>query len=373
MQKKILIVGGGIAGLSLGLALEQRGIAADVVERLAAPSPSGTGLYLPGNATRAIASLGLLDRVRAHAAAVHRQAILDHRGWRLSETITSEVWARCGPCLSLPHARLHAILGSAFGESRVRHDVSVAAIDQSSGRCEVAFTDGRSAFYDLVVGADGIHSGVRRIVRPDIKPQYGRQVCWRFITQNVTGIAGWTAMLGKGATLLGIPVSDTLAYVYADLTLAPGADHEAWRDASLPELFHPFAAPLHLLLERGEHDEARVHFGRLGQVEMDDWVRGRVVFIGDAAHATSPNMAQGAALALEDALVLAQVLATGPDLDAALASYSQQRQPRVRWVQRQCAARDKMRAMPAPARAAIFGLLGNKLYRRSYAPLLAPL
>lgn len=211
------------------------------------------------------------------------QAILDRRGWRLTETITSDVWARCGPCLSLPHARLHAILGAALGESRVRHDVSVAAVDQSSGLCEVAFTDGRSAFYDLVVGADGIHSRVRRIVRPDIGPQYGRQVCWRFITHNVSGIEGWTAMLGDGATLLGIPV-----------------------------------------------------------------------------------------LALEDALVLAEVLAAGHDLDAALAAYSERRRHRVRWVQRQCAARDKMRALPALARAAIFGMFGERLYRRSYAPLLAP-
>ncbi len=373
MQRKILIVGGGIAGLSLGLALEQRGIAADVVERLAAPSPSGTGLYLPGNATRAIASLGLLDRVRANAVAVRSQKILDHRGWELTETRTSDVWARCGPCLSLPHARLHAILGAAFGESRVRHDVSVEAIDQSGGRCEVVFTDGRSATYDLVVGADGIHSGVRRIVRPDVNPQYGRQVCWRFITQNIAGVEGWTAMLGNGCTLLAIPVSATEVYVYADLTLPPGADPEPYRHACLPELFQKFAAPVSLLLERGHQDEAAVHFGRLGQVVMDDWAQGRVVFIGDAAHAASPNMAQGAALAIEDAVVLADVLATGQDLDLALASYTRRRQHRIRWVQRQCAARDKMRGLPALARATIFGLFGDKLYRRSYTPLLAPL
>lgn len=373
MQRKILIVGGGIAGLSLGLALEQCGIAADVVERHAAPSPSGTGLYLPGNATRAIASLGLLDRVSANAVAVRSQKILDHRGWELTETRTSDVWARCGPCLSLPHARLHAILGAAFGESRVRHDVSVEAIDQSSGRCEVVFTDGRSATYDLVVGADGIHSGVRRIVRPDVNPEYGRQVCWRFITQNIAGVAGWTALLGNGSTLLAIPVSGSEVYVYADLTLPPGADPEPYRHACLPELFQKFAAPVSLLLERGHQDEAAVHFGRLGQVVMDDWTQGKVVFIGDAAHAASPNMAQGAALAIEDAVVLADVLAAGQHLDIALASYTRRRRQRIRWVQRQCAARDKMRALPAPARAAIFGLFGDKLYRRSYTPLLAPL
>jgi len=372
MQQKILIVGGGIAGLSLGLALRQRGIAADVVERLAAPSPSGAGLYVLGNATRALASLGLLDEVRASAVAVHSQAILDQRGRRLTATRTADVWGHCGPCLSLPHARLHAILGDEFGQFRVRRDVSVAAIDQSSGLCEVSFTDGRSAIYDLVVGADGIQSGVRRIVRPDIAPHYGRQICWRFITTNVAGIDGWTAMLGNGSTLLAIPVSDSHAYVYADLTLVANADPEPYRHASLPELFQAFTAPVYRLLEQGRQEGAPVHFGRLGGVAMQAYVQGRVVFIGDAAHAASPNMAQGAALAIEDALVLADVLAAATDLDTALAAYTKRRQPRVRWVQRQCAARDKMRALPALARAAIFGLWGDSLYRRSYAPLVTP-
>lgn len=81
-----------------------------------------------------------------------------------------------------------------------------------------------------------------RPIRPDIAPRHGRQVCWRFITDNVAGIDGWMALPGKGSTLLAIPVSATHAYVHADLTLAADADPESYRHASLPELFAAFAA-----------------------------------------------------------------------------------------------------------------------------------
>lgn len=179
-------------------------------------------------------------------------------------------------------------------------------------------------------------------------------------------------MLGNGRTLLAIPVGDGQVYVYADITLPAGADPESVRHACLPELFQDFSAPVFPLLERAQ-DDTPVHFSRLGEIVMDDWTHGNVVFIGDAAHAASPNMAQGAAMAIEDALVLAEVLGTGASLDAALAAYGRRRRDRVEWVQRQCRARDRTRALPGPVRAAVLGLLGESLYRRSYTPLLAPL
>lgn len=106
---------------------------------------------------------------------------------------------------------------------------------------------------------------------------------------------------------------------------------------------------------------------------MDDWVKGRVVLIGDAAHASSPKMAEGAAMAMEDALVLAETLAATATLKGALAAYMRRRKPRVDWVQKQCVARDKMRGLPAWGRIALLKLAGNKLYKRSYATLTDPI
>ena len=368
---KILIAGGGIAGLSLALALEQRGIAADVVEKSASILSAGTGLYLPGNATRAIEQLGLLPAVQEQAAAIPHQRILDSKGRQLSDSRTSDVWAPCGPCLSLAHNALHQILHGALRETQLRTGLSITDIEQAEGGCKVSFTDGTSDVYDLVVGADGINSGVRSLVAPGVVPEYGNQICWRFITQNTTGIDTWTAMLGNNSTLLAIPVNATQAYVYADITLPAHADADSMRRTSLTTLFQGFSSPVFPLLEQAA-DSALIHTGRIGQVVTDQWAYGRVLLIGDAAHASPPSMAEGAGMAMEDALVLAQVVQAESSVDAALALYTQRRLPRVRWVQQQCAKRDKMRALPGLARNGVLRLFGKKLYRSSYEPLLAP-
>lgn len=365
---RILIVGGGVAGLSLAIALKQRGIAAEIVEKQIGDSHAGTGLYLPGNATRAVGQLGLLDSVLANAVPIGHQRILDHHGRLLCNTRTSDVWASCAPCLALPHATIHTLLRDAVRHTEIRYGASITAIGQSAGKCEVSFADGTTQVYDLVVGADGINSAVRKIVAPTVAPEYSGQVCWRFITQN-TGVRCWTAMLGNGCTLLAIPVSREQAYVYADIMLAPGTNPESIRHEGFAQ-FRGFSAPLFPLLEQAPKCE-HSHFGRIGQVVMDKWVHGRVVLMGDAAHASSPSMAEGAGMAIEDALVLAQTLTTETHVETALSVYEQRRQPRVRWVQQQCAARDKMRALPSWARSGVLRLLGNKLYRRSYEPLLA--
>lgn len=366
---KILIVGGGIAGLSLARALERRGMQADLVEHHANEPAGGTGLYLPGNATRALEQLGLLDLVRAEAVPINTQRILDSRGRPLSVTRTPDFWAECGPCLSLPRARLYGILRRSLSQSEIRFGVSVTDIRQANGPCEVTFSDETSAEYDLVVGADGINSSVRERVFSGVKPAYVGNVCWRFITANTAGIDGWTVMLGAGLTLLAIPVSEQDVYVYADMAVAGSEARAGIRDVSLITLFEEFAPPVFPLVA-DMPDGTPVHFGSIEQVVMDEWVRGRVVLIGDAAHAASPSMAEGAGMAMEDALVLAEILEGATDPDAALAAYTQRRRPRVDWVQKQCMARDKMRALPSLARAGVLKLFGNALYKRAYTPLL---
>jgi len=372
IELRILIVGGGMAGLSLARALEQYGIGSEVVEQRLTPPSDGTGLYLPGNATRAIERLGLLERVRKKAVRIDRQRILDNRGRSLSETRTADIWAPCGPCLALAHTTLHGILDDTLQRVKIRFGLSVSGITQSGAICTVDFTDGTSGQYDLVVGADGIHSHVRKLIFPGIDPVYDRSVCWRFITSNTCAVRDWTAMLGNGCTLLAIPVTTQEVYVYADMMLSGNIDPQTMRNASLVTQFQDFSLPVLPLVGQAVTN-ARIHFGRIGQVAMDDWVCGRVVLMGDAAHASSPNMAQGAAMAMEDALVLAETLAQNQDLDTALSLYEQRRQPRVRWVQQQCAARDKTRALPSWARAGVLKFFGNRLYKRSYEPLLAPI
>lgn len=366
---RILIVGGGIAGFAMARALERQGLEPDLIERRQDETPGGMGFYLPGNAGRALEQLGLLESVRAVAAVINTQRIMDQRGRMLTVTDTQDFWRDCGPCLSLPRNALHAILRGALERTRARFGVSITGMTPSAEACEVAFSDNTTATYDLVIGADGIDSTVRRMIFPAVQPSYVGNVCWRFITHNSPGIDGWTAMLGKGRTLLAIPVSREQVYVYADMALAE-ADADRVRHASLESLFADFAEPLLPLLAQAGQD---THFGSIQQVVMQDWHRGRAVLIGDAAHASSPSMAEGAGMALEDALALAEALAAHQDVASALQAYSARRKPRVDWVQKQCVARDKMRTLPTPARNIILRWLGDRLYKRSYTPLLASL
>jgi 2-polyprenyl-6-methoxyphenol hydroxylase-like FAD-dependent oxidoreductase len=366
---KILIVGGGIAGLSLARALERRGMIADLIERQPGNTGGGAGLYLPGNAVRALDGLGLRSEVAEKAFHIREQRILDWRGKFLSSADTEAVWHGCGPCLSLPRNALHEILEASLQHTRIRLGRSIARLTQDREGCEVWFEDGETGRYDLVVGADGINSKVRNIAVSAASPRYVGNVCWRFITRNTADIDCWTVMLGKGRALLAIPVSRAEIYVYADLSVAAGKVDGLSESSDLRSLFAGFGAPVFPLVDNlGANSE--VHFGRIEQVQICDWVMGRAVLIGDAAHASSPSMAEGAGMAMEDALVLAEEIGSGKAIDDALQAYLARRRPRVTWVQSQCNARDKMRSLPGMARAAILKLFGAAIYKRSYAPLL---
>ena len=113
-----------------------------------------------------------------------------------------------------------------------------------------------------------------------------------------------------------------------------------------------------------------IHFAVIEEMALDSWVRGRVVLVGDAAHATSPNMAEGASMALEDALVLARTLRMHGSLEQCLSVFSERRRARIRWVQQRTHRRDRVRTLPAPIRNLALKIGAAKLYRRDYQPLL---
>ena len=223
---QILIVGGGIAGLSLARALEQRGAAADLVERQPVLPTGGAGLYLVGNATRALQQLGLLEDVAAKAVPIETQRLFDWRGKLLGTIQTQDVWRECGPCLALPRNAMHAVLHAGLIRTNISLGKAVVDICQSPAGCEVTFNDGTAGTYDLVVGADGVNSAVRRITFPADAPRYLGTICWRTITRNTVGIDGWTTMLGNGRTLGAIPVGPTDIYVYADIKGGNGRNRQ---------------------------------------------------------------------------------------------------------------------------------------------------
>jgi 2-polyprenyl-6-methoxyphenol hydroxylase-like FAD-dependent oxidoreductase len=154
---RILIVGAGIAGLSLARALERYGMETQLVERQPELPTTGAGLFLPGNAARVIEHLGLLEEVTARAVPIRRQLVLDGGGNLLNAIATEHFWRGCGPCLSLPHKDFHDILKASLRRSTIAFGRSIASLVQDSAECSVTFDDGSTTKYDLVVGADGMH------------------------------------------------------------------------------------------------------------------------------------------------------------------------------------------------------------------------
>jgi 2-polyprenyl-6-methoxyphenol hydroxylase-like FAD-dependent oxidoreductase len=224
------------------------------------------------------------------------------------------------------------------------------------------------ATYDLVIGADGIHSSIRQLVFGSIAPRYLGQVSWRFLVDQSCGIETWTAMLASRRAFLAMPVGPNRLYCYADLAI-PTTEDPTGRDLDrFRVLFADFGEPVPSILRELENFDA-IHFSPIEEIVVDSAICGRVVLLGDAAHATSPNMAEGAAMALEDALVLAQMLALHGSLEEALSAFTNRRRTRIRWVQQRTHRRDRIRALPVPLRNLALRLAGTAIYQRDYRML----
>lgn len=369
-SNRLLIVGAGIAGLSLAKALQRTGTTFDIIECAPELPEQGAGIYLVGNAMRALGHLGLADAVRAAGAAIPAQRIFNRRGHRLVSVYTASVWGDCGPCVGLRRTDLQAILAGGLEGTPIRFSTTVTAIEQQAEAATVRFDDGSTKDYDLVVGADGIRSSVREMAFGGGGPSYCGQGAWRFLTRCPAAIDTWSLFTGKSEAFLFIPVGNGLAYCYADVTTdAPQADPVDGRLERLRNRFRGFPAPVREALASMTSDD-QVHFGLIEEILQVPWSAGNVLLIGDAAHACSPNMASGAALAFEDALVLSELIAGGLDTPAIIAAYTDRRLPRATWIQEQTHKRDRLRKLPPLVRNLLVRLVFQKAYRANYAPML---
>jgi 2-polyprenyl-6-methoxyphenol hydroxylase-like FAD-dependent oxidoreductase len=361
---RLLVVGAGVAGLALARALHERVVAVEVVERTTVWDQSGAGLYLPGNALRALRELGVGSSVAARANPIGRQRFLDHRGRVLAEIDVDRLWEGIGGCVAIPRTALHEVLLEATAEVPVRLGTAVTELEDGD-LPQVSFSDGSSGTYDVVVGADGVHSTVRSVALGGPAASYVGQASWRFLAEGFPDITDWTVLLGRGRAFLTVALGDGLVYCYADLKTddPAGAAGENWR-----ELFADFAEPVPRLLDHG----AEAYFAPIEEVVPPAWTARRVALVGDAAHASSPNMAQGAAMAIEDGLVLAELLTAEQTIDEALAGYEQRRRARVAWVQEQTHRRDRTRGLPTLVRNLTLRLAAERIFRSNYRPLRDP-
>lgn len=370
MTNRLLVVGGGIAGFGLARALSLRGMSCTLVERLPAPPGSGLGLNLPGNALRALAGLGLAEEVVDRGMHIRRREYRNRTGRLLFAVDEEAFWGQVGPSVCLRRGDLLDVLRASIPEVAPRWATPLVLAELVDEGVRVQLASGPTETYDLVVGADGVHSSVRRALLPadDLRRSLMTAASWRFTAPN-PGVDCWTVWSGAQGTFLLIPVDAERVYGYASATRGGAAgDDPRWLEATFAGFPEPVGGTIGAVLEAGDE----LYYSPVEEVRCQRWSRGRLVLVGDAAHATGPVWAQGAALALEDVIVLADLLAERRDWSSVGAEFERLRRPRVDHVQ---AATDKMSrlaALPSRLRDLVAPVLGPRTYRDAYEPLRTP-
>jgi len=369
-QLRILIVGAGVAGLALGQALQRRGCLPDIIERNTGWSDAGTGMYLPGNALRALRALGLDAEVEKRGARIETQRFCDHHGRLLREVNLGSVWSETGPCVAVHRADLHVALRESEDTLPIRMGVTLVSLDQTAECVLADLSDGARQSYDLVVGADGIGSAVRLLAFDDVGPRALNQWGWRFVIPCPPQIATWSVLMNRMSACLSMPIGGGRAYCYVDLMGGEPPTSLAISTDRLQEVLADFEGPA-IAIRQALEGSIAIHAAPIDEVVLDSWSLGRALLVGDAAHAMSPNMAQGAAMAIEDALVLTECLSEQASIGATLSAYEARRRPRVGWVQAMTHRRDRIRQLHPTLRNGLLRMFGHRVYRSHYRPLLA--
>jgi 2-polyprenyl-6-methoxyphenol hydroxylase-like FAD-dependent oxidoreductase len=332
---RVLVVGGGIGGLSAAIALRRRDVAVDVVEINPRWDVYGVGIIQPGNAIRALDALGLAEQAVEQGFAMKGSRFHDSQGNLLGEVPALDLLGpKYPPMNGITRPKLHAIFQEAVTASgaNIRLGVTADAVGED-GR--VAFSDGTSGEYDLVVGADGIHSRIRELVFPGApEPEYTGQIVWRYNVPRPEELETLDMFVGSNGKAGFVPLAPDLMYIlYIE---AVPAEQVKMPEERLAEIFRErlaeFGGPVAEVRDRHITDPAKVVVRPVESLLVPKpWHRGRVVLVGDAAHATSPHVGQGGAMAIEDAIVLAEEVTQG-DLETALEQFAERRYPRCREI-----------------------------------------
>jgi FAD-dependent urate hydroxylase len=368
MTLRILVVGAGIAGLAAARGLRVAGFRPDVVEELPASTVPGAGIYLPGNASRALRALGLDAPLRPLGDLIFRQIFQDSQGRELCELDVAALWAGVGESRALPRADLQRVLLTGVG-GEVRYDTAVRDLEVNENTAEVTFADGSVSTYDLVIGADGRRSTIRAKAELGGPATPTGQIVYRSVISGGPPISDWTTLFGRRSSIVVMPMGARRVYCHADETVGPDVPTPKDALARVRELFGGFGGPVPAILDAME----KVQVARTDEVVLDSWSRGPVLLVGDAAHATAPTLAQGAAMAFEDAVVLGEVLRAADNVPSALKAYEVRRRPRTGWVHARTQERDRTRDVPPALRDPMLRRRGERIFADHCRGLVGPL
>jgi 2-polyprenyl-6-methoxyphenol hydroxylase-like FAD-dependent oxidoreductase len=335
--RNALIIGGGIAGMSTAIELRKRGVAVDVVEQDKEWRVYGAGITINGAALRAFKTLGVIRQIVEQGWCSDGCDICDAGGTVLGKLPTPRIAGAdipgSGGILRPALARILSQATLASGAA-VRLGVTFNSLEPRDDAVEVGFTDGSRVRYDLVVGADGLFSKVRAAVFPQLpKPKYAGQGCWRAVVPRAPEITAASMFMGR-LTKAGVnPVSQDEMYLFCldNREVHERVPENRWTGI-LTGLLAEFGGTVGRIRD-SLNAESRILYRPLESLlAAAPWHCGRIVLAGDSAHATTPHLASGAAISVEDAIVLVEELERAPSAEAALTAYSARRFERCRMV-----------------------------------------
>ncbi|HYI13494.1 MAG TPA: FAD-dependent monooxygenase [Thermoanaerobaculia bacterium] len=322
-----IVIGGGIGGLAAAIALARAGIGVAVYERAPVLGEVGAGITLWPNATRVLLDLGVGDAVLARGRRFHETEIRSPSGKLLARSSFSAIERHFdAPCIALHRAELHRALADAVPASTLHTGAECTSVDAEGA--EVALNDGRTVAGDVVIGADGIRSAVRAAILPQVQPRYAGYTAFRAIA-GAGGVSMPIETWGRGARFGAVPLTGERVYWFATVNAKPGLLLAAGeRQRLLLDTFGAWADPVARLIRTTPAD-AILHNDIFDIAPFTPWSRGRAVLLGDAAHPTTPNLGQGACMALESAAVLAAELSSGASVPEAIHRYERRRMRRT--------------------------------------------
>ena len=301
---RIAIIGAGIGGLTAGIALRKKGFNVTIFEQAPIFKSVGAGIILANNAMQVYQKLGLLETLYSKGQQISEMKITDHHFKHLSSVKLSSFEKRYGVYnIAIHRADLHEILVNELGSESIRLNHRLTDIMEDSSQVSLVFNHHTTEHFDLVIGADGLHSVTRKYVHPTAKIRTANQICWRgVVSHKLEGRLqhqlneSW----GKGKRFGIVPLTNDRVYWYALL-------NKADEKVNLSSSFNAFPKIVSELIEKTPSNQQ--HFAEIEDLEPNSmWYKKRIVLIGDAAHATTPNLGQGACQAIEDAYCLGEAL-----------------------------------------------------------------
>lgn len=347
MTRHALIVGGGIGGLTAALCLAEQGIRASVFEQAAVFSELGAGIQLSPNCSRVLHQLGLEDSLRQTAFLPEKT---EFRQWKTGKLIAeAALGAAAHQRYGAPYYHIHrsdllALLVDAAEKAplvELHRNAQVSQCRTTDPGISIE-CDSQEIAGDLLVGADGIHSNIRKLLWGQAEPVFTGNVAWRALVPAAALPAG---LVEPSATVWWGPGKHFVHYYVRGGELVncvcvvekPGWEVESWTQrGEVEELKADFAGwhdSIAQLIEAADH-QSLYKWALFDRPPMQAWTQGRATLLGDACHATLPFMAQGAAMAIEDGAVLAGCLASDDKIEQALLRYEALRLPRTAAIQR---------------------------------------